>query len=116
MPPKSIRMLLSGIFVLALALPAGAETLIQSQRSPSDLAEVTEVGSAEVAGVGPVRLTAQSSGTGLTLWAYDSAGKLIGEAHTVVGSDISEVYIRGEGGLESVQVRWADLPPAMPSE
>jgi hypothetical protein len=67
-----------------------------------------ELGTLDVTGTGPVKLTATRTGTRIVIQALDPGKRVIGQAESVIGPKETLIYVTTPGGLKKVTILWKE--------
>ena len=95
------------LMLLLLAMNCFADSSFYASRSSTHIDGNPNLGEIEVEGVGTVKLIAKKNGNQLVVHAWNSDGKEIGRAESVVGLSETPIHILTPAGLKKITVYWA---------
>ena len=95
------------LILLLLAMNCYANPDLYISFPSGQVEQSTDLGEIDVEGVGTVKLVAKKNGHQLVVNAWNSDGKVIGRAESVVGLSDTPIYISTSAGLKKITIFWA---------
>ena len=94
------------LILLLLAMNCYANSDLYVSFPSGQVEQSTNLGEVEVEGVGTVKLIAKKNGHQLVVDAWNSDGKVIGRAESVVGLSETPIHISTSAGLKKITIYW----------
>ena len=102
---NSLKILLIAFVITVPALASEGMALNVAQ-SADQVTDTQELGSLQVAEVGPIKLSARRVGTKLVVQAVGEKDTVIGLAESVVGTVETPIFITTPAGIKLLKIVW----------